>query len=94
MIDNDRRHFWSRLYSDVSNFIHETKHVMDETTRFMDFFKNSDSSYTLSRHYPRELFEDEATRLGIDIDEIGIDEAVKCIFEQQYENEQGKENGL
>ncbi|WP_256480116.1 hypothetical protein [Desulfomicrobium sp. ZS1] len=37
----------------------------------------------MSRHYPRELFEDDAKRLGIDIDKVGIDEAVRIIFESK-----------
>jgi len=34
--------------------------------------------------YPWELFEDEAKRLGIDVEKVGKDEAIRLIVANQY----------
>jgi len=83
-VDPTRRHFWSTLIRDTMGCVTETRKALEETRRFTEFFSTTDSSYALSRHYPRELFEEEASRLGIDIDAVGIDEAVKQIFAHAY----------
>jgi len=46
--------------------------------------------------YPRELFEEEAKRLGIDIDAVGEQEAIKRIVmfhEQEQTNSQSSREG-
>ena len=85
--DSTRRHFWVDLIRDAADCVRETRKALNETRRFADFFADTDSSYALSRHYPRELFEEEALRLGIDIDAVGIDEAVRQIFDHAYNKE-------
>lgn len=61
--------------------LNEARDVFRQASETRNFFVSQEKGATLSRHYPRELFEDEAKRLGIDIDKVGIDEAVRMIFE-------------
>jgi hypothetical protein len=41
--------------------------------------------YPIAQTYPRELFEDEAKRLGIDIDTVGETEAIRRIMAIQMD---------
>jgi hypothetical protein len=41
--------------------------------------------YPIAQTYPRELFEEEARRLGIDIDQVGETEAIRRIMAIQMD---------
>jgi len=59
--------------------------VQDEMTQIIDF-----EDLPIASTYPRELFEEEAKRLGIDIDAVGEQEAIKQIVMLQFEREKEK----
>ena len=82
-----RRRFFGQLVRNVASCVSECKQCCAEAAGFTDFFSSLDSSYTITRHYPRELFEDDARRLGIDIDEVGIEQAVARIFAAREKSE-------
>jgi hypothetical protein len=60
---------------------------VEEAARFAEFFGAPEQCMGISRHYPRELFEEDARRLGIDLDAVDMDEAVRRIFEDRFERE-------
>ncbi|HUK99757.1 MAG TPA: hypothetical protein VLX29_02760 [Nitrospirota bacterium] len=60
----------------------EIQHVVDQTIAFEDL--------PIAATYPRELFEEEANRLGINMDEIGEKEAIKQMVMHQQEEEEAK----
>jgi len=69
------------LARDVLHGVGEARALLREAEALADFFASADTCHALTRAYPRELFEPEAERLGIDIDKLGIDRAVELIFE-------------
>jgi len=75
-----RRNLFGDSLREMASVVREAKEAFESASEELDVFASLDTSYTLTRHYPRELYEDEAARLGIDIDEVGIDEAVRLIF--------------
>lgn len=75
-----RRNLLRNSLSELAHVVKETKDCFNQASECLDFFSSTDSCFTLTRHYPRELYEEEAEKLGIDIDEVGIDEAVRLIF--------------
>ena len=77
---SNRRGFLGDALREALGAVKEAQECFRQAAEEMDFFESPDSSFTLTRHYPREIYEDEAKRLGIDIDEVGIDEAVRRIF--------------
>ncbi|SFJ86002.1 hypothetical protein SAMN04488082_108109 [Desulfomicrobium apsheronum] len=76
-----RRNIFRHALHGTFAALSEARDVFRQAAETRTFFVSDDKGSTLSRHYPRELFEDEAGRLGIDIDKVGIDEAVRMIFE-------------
>ena len=76
-----RRGFFSDLAKDVVRVILEAKKDYDGAQSIADTFSSFETSAPIALAYPREIFEDEARRLGIDIDEVGLEEAVRQIVE-------------
>jgi deoxyxylulose-5-phosphate synthase len=60
----------------------EIQHEVEQVIAFEDL--------PIASTYPRELFEEDAKRLGINIDEIGEQEAIKRIVMHQFEQEKEK----
>jgi hypothetical protein len=81
-----RRNLFGDSLREVAGVVREAKEAFEQASEGLDVFASLDTSYTLTRHYPRELFEEEAAKLGVDIDEVGIDEAVRLIFAQHGYN--------
>ncbi len=63
------------------------KSCFDEGRRAVDEEIPFDE-YPLAGTYPRELYEEEAIKLGINIDEVGESEALRRIIE--FHNKNGK----
>lgn len=82
-INMSRRNILKNAFHEAFCAFNEARNVVRQATDTRDFFISQDKGFTMSRHYPRELFEDDAKRLGIDIDKVGIDEAVRIIFESK-----------
>jgi hypothetical protein len=74
-----RRGFFSELVKDVFNLMGETEKEDYEESRKQKVLSSFDT-LPIAHTYPRELFEDEAKMLGIDIDALGEDEAIKQIL--------------
>jgi deoxyxylulose-5-phosphate synthase len=60
----------------------EVQHEVEQAIAFEDL--------PIASTYPRELFEEDAKKLGINIDEIGEKEAIKRIVMLQFEREKEK----
>lgn len=82
-----RRDFFSRVLKDAVRLSVDIKRNCEEGIRAADVLSTFDD-YPIAKTYPRELFEDEAKRLGIDIDKIGETEAIRRIMAIQMN--QGK----
>lgn len=82
-----RRDFLSRVLKDAARLSGDIKRNCKEGMRAADVLSTFED-YPLAHTYPRELFEDEAKRLGIDIDEVGETEAIRRIMAIQMD--QGK----
>jgi len=77
------------LARDVLHGVSEARKCLREAEALADFFASPDTCHALTRAYPRELFEPEAKRLGLDIDKLGIDRAVELIFEANAQSGPG-----
>jgi len=82
-----RRDFLSRVLKDTVRLSLEIKKNCEEGMRAADVLADFED-YPISQTYPRELFEDEARRLGIDIDEVGETEAIRRIVANQMDRGQ------
>lgn len=86
-----RRNFLTGLARDMGRCAASAKECFEEAAGLAEFFSSPQSSYGVTLHYPRELFEEDAKRLGIDMDELGTEEAVRRIVEDQRRRESGGE---
>jgi len=71
-----------KLAAEFKKNIDEAKQLVEQSIAFEDL--------PITSTYPRELFEEDAKRLGINIDEIGEKEAIKRIVMHQVEQEKAK----
>ncbi len=71
-----------KLAAELKKNIDEAKQLVEQSIAFEDL--------PITSTYPRELFEEDARRLGINIDEIGEKEAIKRIVMHQFEQEKVK----
>ncbi len=72
-----RRGMFRQLLRETVDVVLEARSTFKKAANGLDLFASSDTSYPLTLYYPRELFEEEALRHGIDIDKVGIEEAVR-----------------
>jgi len=79
-----RRDFLSRLWHDALRLSLEVRQNCQEGMREADVLAAFED-YPIAQTYPRELFEDEAKRLGIDIDKVGETEAIRRIMAVQMD---------
>jgi hypothetical protein len=82
-----RRDFLSGFWRDALRLSMEVKQGCEEGMRAANVLAAFDD-YPIAQTYPRELFEEEAKKLGIDIDEVGETEAIRRIMAVQMD--QGK----
>ena len=82
-----RRDFLSGILKDAFRISADIKRNCAEGMRAADVLASFED-YPISQTYPRELFEEEAKRLGIDIDEIGETEAIRRIVANQMDRGQ------
>jgi hypothetical protein len=73
-----RRVFWENFFLDAVNLIVEVKKNLLEGQRIGEVLSSFDN-YPIVGTYPVELFENEAKRLGIDIEKMGEEEAIRQI---------------
>jgi hypothetical protein len=71
-----------QLAAEFKKSIVEAKHLAEQAIAFEDL--------PITSTYPRELFEEDAKKLGINIDELGEKEAIKQIVMLQFEQEKMK----
>jgi hypothetical protein len=84
--DFSRRRFFSQLVHKAMELTLGLEKAKQESEKVEDFLASFDD-YPIAGTYPRELFEDEAKRLGIDMDAIGEKEAIKLIVQKKmYSN--------
>ena len=84
---NTRRDFFNRVFKDALRLSLDVKRNCKEGMREADVLAAFED-YPIAQTYPRELFEEEARRLGIDIDAVGETEAIRRIMANQMD--QGK----
>jgi hypothetical protein len=77
----NRRKFFGNVGKDIVQVIYEAKKSYEEAKSIADTFSSFESSASITLAYPREVFEEAARRLGINIDEVGLDTAVRLIVE-------------
>jgi hypothetical protein len=77
-----RRDFLNYFLKDALRLSLDVKRNCEEGMREADIL-SSFEDYPIAQTYPRELFEDEARRLGIDIDSVGETEAIRRIMAVQ-----------
>jgi hypothetical protein len=82
-----RRDFLSRILADALRLSADIKRNCAEGMREADVLASFED-YPISQTYPRELFEEEAKRLGIDIDAVGETEAIRRIVAHQMDRGQ------
>jgi len=80
--DLSRRRFFSQLVREGVKLILEIKKKKEESQRAAEVLASFDD-YPIAGTYPRELFEEEAKKLGIDIDALGEKAAIKLIVEKK-----------
>jgi len=80
--DLSRRRFFSELVHKAVEFTLGLEKAKQESERIEDFLSSFDD-YPIAGTYPRELFEDEAKKLGIDMDALGEKEAIKLIVQKK-----------
>jgi len=79
-----RRDFLNRFLKDAIRLSLEVKQNCKEGMREANVLATFED-YPIAQTYPRELFEEEAKRLGIDIDEVGETEALRRIMAIQMD---------
>jgi hypothetical protein len=82
-----RRDFLNRVLKDAIRLSLDVKRNCKEGMREADVLAAFED-YPIAQTYPLELFEEEAKRLGIDIDAVGETEAIRRIMANQMD--QGK----
>lgn len=82
-----RRDFLGRALKDALRFTLDIKRNCQEGMREADILADFED-YPISQTYPRELFEEEARRLGIDIDAVGETEAIRRIVANRMDRGQ------
>ncbi|TSA09969.1 MAG: hypothetical protein D4R73_06090 [Deltaproteobacteria bacterium] len=80
-----RRDFFQSLLQDTIRLSLEIKHNCREGIRAANVLETFED-YPIAQTYPRELFEEEARRLGIDIDAVGETEAIRRIMAIQIDH--------
>ena len=80
--DLSRRRFFSQLVHKAVELTLGLEKAKQESDRIEDFLASFDD-YPIAGTYPRELFEDEAKKLGIDMDALGEKEAIKLIVQKK-----------
>jgi len=79
-----RRDFFNRVLKDAIRLSLDVKRNCKEGMRAADVLATFED-YPIAQTYPRELFEEEARRLGIDIDAVGETEAIRRITANQMD---------
>jgi hypothetical protein len=82
-----RRDFFSRMLKDTLRLSADIRRNCAEGMREADVLASFED-YPISQTYPRELFEEEAKRLGIDIDALGETEAIRRIVARRMDRGQ------
>ena len=81
-----RRGFLTDVIRDALTLTREVKRNLDEGRRISEALSSFDE-LPIASTYPKELFEDEARRLGIDMEEMGEKEAIRKIVALQMEKD-------
>ncbi|MHB9099291.1 MAG: hypothetical protein ACYC5X_15865 [Syntrophales bacterium] len=81
-----RRGFFSDIVKDVLKLTRDVKRNLDEGRRISDALSSFDD-LPIASTYPKELFAEEARRLGIDIDALDEKEAIRRIVSLRLEQE-------
>lgn len=84
-----RRRFFTDIIRDAVKLTRDVKQNIDEGRRISEAISSFDE-LPIASTYPKELFEQEAIRLGIDMDKIGEKEAIRNILSLQMEQEETK----
>ncbi len=79
-----RRDFFNRFLRDAIRLTQDVKQSCKAGMREADILGTFED-YPIAQTYPRELFEEEAKRLGIDIDALGETEAIRRITAVQMD---------
>jgi hypothetical protein len=79
-----RKDFWYEIVKEIVSAGRELKSCFDSGMSSVEE-KVSFEDFPLAGTYPRELYQEEAHKLGIDIDEVGESEALKRILEYHKE---------
>lgn len=83
-----RRGVFGELVKSVFRFAKEVRQTEGECREEEPLL--SFESLPILHTYPWELFEDEAKRLGIDVDKVGKEKAIRMIVANQYSKESDK----
>jgi hypothetical protein len=84
-----RRGFLHNIVRDAVKLTAEVKKSLDEGRRISDTLSSFDD-LPIAATYPRELFEDEARRLGIDMEALGEKEAIRKIISLQMDRDRSE----
>jgi len=79
-----RRDFLNRFLKGALRLPLDVKRNCEEGMREANILATFED-YPIAQTYPRELFEEEAQRLGIDIDAVGETEAIRRIMAVQMD---------
>ena len=80
--DIPRRKFFCGIAEDILRITVEIRQSYMEGERTVEMLARLDE-YPIAQTYPSELFEEEARRLGIDMETVGETETIRRIMEQQ-----------
>ncbi|MHB8909453.1 MAG: hypothetical protein ACYDAA_11310 [Syntrophales bacterium] len=81
-----RRGFFRDVVKDVLKLTRDVKRNLDEGRRISDALSSFDD-LPIASTYPKELFAEEARRLGIDIDALDEKEAIRRIVSLRLEQQ-------
>jgi hypothetical protein len=82
-----RRGFFSDIVRDALKLTRDVKRNIDEGRRISDALASFDD-LPIASTYPKELFAEEARRLGIDIDAMDEKEAIRRIVSRGMDVDQ------
>ncbi len=84
-----RRGFLHGIIRDAVQLTRDVKKNIDEGRRISDTLSSFDD-LPIALTYPKELFEEEARRLGIDMEALGEKEAIRKIISLQMDGDRSE----
>jgi hypothetical protein len=84
-----RRGFLRDIVRDAVQLTRDVKKNIDEGRRISDTLSSFDD-LPIASTYPRELFEEEARRLGIDMETLGEKETIRKILSLQMDRDRSE----